>query len=179
MTEAVSDNSWIADEEKTDGWEKAGFAAEKWTNAVELGAISILPWRMSKSAITSKLAESKPGKIRAALVAADPLMIALGRPNREQIVTTRPGAATTLQALEMTNGDTLSEILKRGAKDLAGQTMASRELVQKIYEQGVGRKPTSTELQTAEELVGKPVKKEGVEDFLWAMTMLPEFQLIY
>ena len=31
----------------------------------------------------------------------------------------------------------------------------------------------------AEELIGKPVKKEGVEDFLWAMTMLPEFQLIY
>ena len=31
----------------------------------------------------------------------------------------------------------------------------------------------------AEEMVGTPVKKEGVEDLLWAMTMLPEFQLIY
>ena len=31
----------------------------------------------------------------------------------------------------------------------------------------------------AEEMVGTPVKKEGLEDLLWAMTMLPEFQLIY
>src|SRR2546422_11367414 len=28
-------------------------------------------------------------------------------------------------------------------------------------------------------MVGTPVKREGVEDLLWAMTMLPEFQLIY
>ena len=39
--------------------------------------------------------------------------------------------------------------------------------------------PTRQELQLAEELVGQPVRKEGVEDFLWAMAMLPEFQLIY
>ncbi len=38
--------------------------------------------------------------IRAALVAADPLTTALGRPNRDQVVTARAGAATTLQALE-------------------------------------------------------------------------------
>lgn len=177
--ELVSDHSWVAIEEKIPGWEQPGSASEKWTSAVELGGISILPWRLSNGVITGKLAENKPGTFRAALVAADPLMVALGRPNREQVVTTRPSAATTLQALEMTNGDTLSEILKRGAKDLAAQTPAGRELVQKIYEQGVGRKPTATELQTAEAIVGKPVKKEGVEDFLWTMTMLPEFQLIY
>ena len=41
------------------------------------------------------------------------------------------------------------------------------------------RKPTQAELRLAEEMVGAPVKKEGVEDLLWAMTMLPEFQLIY
>jgi hypothetical protein len=31
----------------------------------------------------------------------------------------------------------------------------------------------------ARDLVGSPARKEGVEDLLWAMTMLPEFQLIY
>ena len=178
-TEVVSDGSWVASEEKLAGWENAGPASEKWAAAVELGKISILPWRLSDGVITRKLAGDKPGSIRAALVAADPLMVALGRPNREQVVTTRPTTATTLQALEMTNGDTLSDILKRGAKNLAGQSTPSRELVQKIYEQGVGRKPSSAELQLAEQLVGEPVKKEGVEDFLWAVAMLPEFQLIY
>jgi len=178
-TEVVSDGSWVASEEKMAGWENLGVASATWAPAVELGKISILPWRLSDGVITRKLAENKPGTIRAALVAADPLMVALGRPNREQVVTTRPTAATTLQALEMTNGDTLSEILKRGAMNLSGHTTPSRELVQKIYEQGVGRKPSSAELQLAEQLVGEPVKREGVEDFLWAVAMLPEFQLIY
>ena len=43
-------------------------------------------------------------RTRAALVNADPLMTALGRPNREQVVTVRTSAATTLQALELANG---------------------------------------------------------------------------
>ncbi len=59
-----------------------------------------------------------PGKVRAALVAADPLLVALARPNREQVVTTRPTTATTLQALELTNGETLADVLKRGAENL-------------------------------------------------------------
>ena len=58
-------------------------------------------------------------QIRASLVAADPLTVALGRPNREQVVTTRATVATTLQALELTNGETLAKILHRGAEQLA------------------------------------------------------------
>jgi hypothetical protein len=52
-------------------------------------------------------------------------------------------------------------------------------LVVTLYERALARKPTREELRLAEEMVGTPVKKEGVEDLLWAMTMLPEFQLIY
>jgi hypothetical protein len=94
-------------------------------------------------------------------------------------VTTRPSAATTLQALELTNGETVSDVLKRGAAELAEKNANNRDFVQTVYQQALGRKPTTTELKAAQELVGKPVKKEGVEDFLWVMTMLPEFQLIY
>ncbi len=42
--------------------------------------------------------------IRASLVPADPLLRSLGRPNREQVVSTRPEQLTTLQALELSNG---------------------------------------------------------------------------
>ena len=38
---------------------------------------------------------------------------------------------------------------------------------------------TPLEQKLAEQTVGNPVQKEGVEDLLWAMIMLPEFQLIY
>ncbi len=178
----ISDKSWLMSSEKNDGWEKAGFADAGWDKAIELGELTMQPWRMSKSYMATKLASGYPGQVRASLVTADPLMVALGRPNREQVVTTRPSVATTLQALEMTNGQTLSDILKRGASricGMAGDPKSGRALIRQIYEQALGRKPTSAEMKMAEELVGAPVKKEGVEDFLWAMTMLPEFQLIY
>ena len=60
------------------------------------------------------------------------------------------------------------------AAPASGRTLAAR-----LYQHAVGRKPTAGELKLAEELVGAPAKKEGVEDLLWAMAMLPEFQLIY
>src|SRR5205814_4615576 len=99
-------------------------------------------------------------EVRSCLVAADPLAVALGRPNREQVVTSRASAATTLQALELTNGGTLADLLKRGAANLALGKISARELVQRLYEQGLGRKPSSSEARLAGEIVGKPLKKE-------------------
>ena len=40
------------------------------------------------------------------------------------------------------------------------------------------RHPTPAERQTALQMVGSPLQKEGVEDLLWALVMLPEFQLV-
>ena len=45
--------------------------------------------------------------IRASLVQANLLMRSLGRPNREQVVTTRPSQLSTLQALDLANGQVL------------------------------------------------------------------------
>jgi hypothetical protein len=121
-----------------------------------------------------------PGKeIRDCLVPADPLTVALGRPNREQVVTSRSSSATTLQALELTNGRTLAELLKQGARRLLENSPPTAELVERLYERGLSRKPTATENELAAGLIGQPAKAEGVEDLLWAMAMLPEFQLIY
>jgi mono/diheme cytochrome c family protein len=117
--------------------------------------------------------------IRAALVAADPLTTALGRPNREQVVTVRSTTATTLQGLELTNGETLAEILERAAKPLLTGSPAPPELVDRIYLAALGRKPKSAEQELAVQLLGEPVQPEGVADFLWAVCMLPEFQLVY
>jgi mono/diheme cytochrome c family protein len=117
---------------------------------------------------------------RAALALADPLMLALGRPNREQVVTVRPAVATTLEALELTNGDTLARMLAQGAEMWTREAGGSPTgLVETLYRHALGRAPTPAEQQTAEELVGSPVRKEGVEDLLWALVMLPEFQLVY
>jgi hypothetical protein len=165
---------------KQDHWETSGFGPTNWAAAAVLGNMGMVPWRVSESYLTAKLAGAYPGSVRAALVAADPLMVALARPNREQVVTTRPTEATTLQALELTNGETLADLFKRGAANLlTAPATAKGDLVSALYEKALGRKPTGPELRLAHEMVGQPVQTAGVEDFLWAVTMLPEFQLIY
>jgi hypothetical protein len=155
-------------------------ALTAWTNAVKLGDPGMIPWRVTKNYLVTRIASAYPGKIRASLVAADPLTTALGRPNREQVVTTRASVATTLQALEMTNGETLADILKRGAENLLSDPItAKKPLIPTLYERALGRKPTAPELELAQNILGTPVQPAGVEDLLWAVTMLPEFQLIY
>jgi hypothetical protein len=54
-------------------------------------------------------------------VAANPLTRALGRPIRDQVYSTRDNQATTLQALELTNGETLTHWLLRGAQTMLGE----------------------------------------------------------
>jgi len=107
------------------------------------------------------------------------LMVALGRPNREQVVTTRASAATTLEALELTNGKTLATVLHQGAGNLLEQNANGRKLVRTLYQEAIGRPPTPEESKLAETMVGEKPSREGVEDFLWGLSMLPEFQLIY
>ena len=107
-------------------------------------------------------------------------MVALGRPNREQVITARSSAATTLQMLELANGQTLFKVLEQGADHLLSQKRAdARDLIEQLYQGALGRLPTGPERELAEELIGEPARKEGLEDFLWALAMLPEFQLIY
>ena len=122
---------------------------------------------------------SQTNEVRTCLVAADQLAVALGRPNREQVVTVRPTAATTLQALELTNGETLAKILHRGAEQLITPDSSPGELVDRLYRRALGRLPRATEKALATDLLGQPARQDGLEDLLWAMAMLPEFQLIY
>lgn len=149
-------------------------------NIAELGDVELAPWRLGRSFL--ELAAAKPENLpvaRASLVAADPLMASLGRPNREQVMTVRQGTATTLQALELTNGATLARLLKKGADKLAADTPAdTAALVASLYRNALSRPPTPAEQAAAVAVVGSPVKSEGVQDLLWALTMLPEFQLI-
>ena len=164
------------------GGETSPPAMERSGMAVELGGIDLAPWRLGPYFLEVATATTDTLPVaRAALVAADPLMAALGRPNREQIVTVRSGAATTLQALELTNGGTLSTILKDGAaKILADQSSAQpAALITALYQHTLSRPPTRTERRLLEPMVGAPAQAEGVEDLLWSIAMLPEFQLIY
>ncbi|MBI3414995.1 MAG: DUF1549 domain-containing protein [Verrucomicrobia bacterium] len=179
----ASDASWRWTSTKKDGWERPNFDDAAWQSAVVLGEGKLAKSDGRHLAARFSRILSGPtqyGKIRAALVKADPMTVALGRPNREQVITTRASAATTLQALELTNGSTLDILLKRGAEKLiANKIPNAPRLIDELYQRALGRAPTGDEMAAAREIIGEPANKTGVEDLLWAVAMLPEFQLIY
>jgi mono/diheme cytochrome c family protein len=120
-----------------------------------------------------------PYEVRCGLVAADILAVTLGRPTREQVVTCRAATANTLQAVELTNGATLANLLGRAAFRFDEGALSSQQLINVLYQRAFGRLPTSEENGLALSLLNQGGRREGVEDLLWSMTMLPEFQLIY
>ncbi|MEX2043860.1 MAG: DUF1549 domain-containing protein [Opitutus sp.] len=149
--------------------------------ATELGGVELAPWGLGAYflALAAAPEDTLPVE-RASLVNADSLMIALGRPNREQCITVRQATATTLQALELTNGATLARLLRAGAENiLDGGNSATGALVDSLYRMALGRPPADMERQLSESLVGTPARREGIEDLLWILAMLPEFQLIH
>jgi hypothetical protein len=118
--------------------------------------------------------------VRATLVDCDLLMRSLGRPNREQVVTTRPEQLTTLQALDLANGKILADTLTSGAANLlkSHPKATAEELAEVIFMRALCRKPTVDELVAARDLIGAKPTADGVADLLWAVVMLPEFQLV-
>jgi hypothetical protein len=184
--ELATNATWQWSDKPAEGWQSVGFTATNWKPAVELGDEKAGPWKLTQTLAAGVTVTAGPATraatrpIRAALCTADPLMTALGRSNREQVLTDRNSVATTLQALEMSNGATLSEMLKKGAAKLATGAKSPQDLTDRLFLRALGRKPTTGELATATEMLGADakIKPEAVEDLLWVIAMLPEFQLI-
>ena len=178
VSDFATDASWQVSTRPGEKW-KAPEGGEGWPAAVVLGPADVAPWKLGASLTGTVAGQSIYGRIRASLTTADPLALALGRPNREQVTTVRPYTATTLQALELTNGETLAGLLRRGAEQLIATQPDGRALSERVFRQALSRRPTPAELDLATELVGAKPVREGVEDLLWSVAMLPEFQLTY
>ncbi|HET9487829.1 MAG TPA: DUF1553 domain-containing protein, partial [Chryseosolibacter sp.] len=116
---------------------------------------------------------------RASLVKNDVFLTALGRPNRENVITSRASQASLLQALELTNGELFNTALEAGAKKWKARFKTSEELVRELYQQALGRSPDKSELEVAVKLLGPSPDEADVEDLLWSVMLLPEFQLIF
>jgi hypothetical protein len=59
---------------------------------------------------------------------------------------------------------------------LEGQESAN--IVKWLYESALSRQPTAEELAIAVDILGSPPTAHGVEDMLWIVMMLPEFQIV-
>ncbi|QJE95496.1 DUF1549 domain-containing protein [Luteolibacter luteus] len=119
-----------------------------------------------------------PTMVRASLVPSDLLMRALGRPNREQIVSMRPDNITTLEAIDLANGEQLSGLLKKGALKLAESGEGSEVLVDALFMQALGRRPSLREKTGLVGVIGAKPSAQAIEDLLWMILLLPEFQFV-
>ncbi len=120
---------------------------------------------------------TEPGS-RAGMFTSDLLQRALGRPNREQVVTSRPQQLTTLQALDLANGQALNDLIKAGASqliELHGK-QGPDAMIDLVYRRALSRKPSNKERAVCRAIVGESLSDEGVQDLLWSIFMLPEFQ---
>jgi hypothetical protein len=152
-------------------WKPAAVAANEgvWKSRVGLQLMTGL----AESMVTER------APVRAALMKSDLLMRTLGRPNREQIVSTRPNDLTTLEAIDLANGQGLATMIEGSARRLLARDWKSPDdLIQWLYRAALSRPATKAELASAREIVGLRPASGGVQDLLWAVIMLPEFQLI-
>lgn len=117
--------------------------------------------------------------VRASLLKSDFLMRSLGRPNRDQIVSVRPQELSTLEAIDLANGEALARILHDGATKLQTRSWNSPgEFIVWLFAFALSREPTAAELETLSQAVGPKLSATAIEDVLWAVIMLPEFQFV-
>ncbi|BBO34699.1 PSD1 and planctomycete cytochrome C domain-containing protein [Lacipirellula parvula] len=158
--------------------------AEQFVDALaEVGGVA--PEKSENDAIFVEAVKQVSGAgerpfVRASLIQSTPLMRTLGRPNREQVVTTRPGEVTTLEALELSNGEPLSDLLAASGQKLAATyaNLSAAEISRALVRAALSREPTDEELQLLVETAGESPTPDTLADVLWCIVMLPEFQLV-
>ncbi|MFT3751205.1 MAG: DUF1549 domain-containing protein [Agriterribacter sp.] len=153
--------------------------AEEFSDAV---SVAIQPIYADSTAVFKLLPEDFNRNIpfaRASLVKNDPFLTALGRPNRETVSTSRTSQASLLQALELTNGSKFNDAMKYGAAKWKNKYPDTKILVREIYRNAIGRLPDKAEEEVAEKALGNAPTEAAIQDFMWAMALHPEFQLIY
>lgn len=182
-TQAVaSDASWEFNPQQPNGREgRMGTIPGTWTVATVVTPVDAWTRTISSNA-RNILAQAISGNIpmvRASLLKNDFLMKSLGRPLREQIVSMRPSDLTTLEAINLSNGQSFADTLSQGAKQLAAQDWnAPSQLVDYLYQFAFSRSASAAEREVVDAYLSRPPRADEIEDLLWTIFMSPEFMLI-
>ena len=174
----LTDDSWLVTKQKHADWQTLAFETRGWKHAANAGPAGRGPWNLAAAFNAPGVPNAAITNVRAVLSRLDPLQLALGRPNRDQVVTTRDTLPTLLQALELTNGTTLDNTLKAAATKWLQEEPHPVAMANVLYQTALGRLPNKTESEIAQDLLGAKPTPESTADLLWIIVMLPEFQLI-
>jgi len=177
----ATDSTWEWTKELPDAKGKFATQPKDWQKAVAVVAHEVWSKLLNAqiAATLTQVVYSEMPMVRASLVKADLLQRTLGRPNRDQIVTSRPSDLSTLEAIDLNNGQILADLLAKGASKILKEQGSSPEAIaQWVYRSALARPPTANELAVAKEAIGAKPTEMSVQDLLWAMVMMPEFQLV-
>jgi len=142
---------------------------DAWQNAIE----PVAPRQLVRASRGSAL------MVRASLLKSDFLMRSLGRPNRDQIVSSRPNDLTTLEAIDLSNNESVAKALEKGGQRLAGHEWSTTDdLIKHLFASTLTRYPADSENSAVRNAFDDDVTPEQIEDLLWALCMTPEFLLI-
>lgn len=179
-TIVATDDSWEWSPKVPTGKEgrMGAFDPKDWKKATVVQTLPV--WQKALNAQAPALlaqgAAANARMVRASLLKADFLMRTLGRPNRDQIVSTRPNELTTLEAIDLANGSILADTIAKGAKRLLAAP--DIDTLTALYRRALSRDPNAKEKEVGMELLGPQATQEGIEDLLWVICMLPEFQVV-
>ncbi len=169
----------MATDYKFTGMVRRRLTAEQFSDAI---SAAFNPMYADSAVVYNLLPDGLKSKLpfaRAGFVKNDPFLTSLGRPNRETVSTSRTSQANLLQALELTNGNKFTEALKEGSKQWHAKYPTSDSLVTGLYRQALGRAPVPKEIAAARKILGAKPSEESIQDLVWAIALIPEFQLIY
>ena len=142
---------------------------DAWKNAID----PVAPEQLVRASRGSAL------MVRASLLKSDFLMRSLGRPNRDQIVSSRPNDLTTLEAIDLSNNESVAKALAKGGQRLADHEWSTTDdLINHLFASTLTRYPTDSENSAVRSVIDDDVTPEQIEDLLWALCMTPEFLLI-
>jgi hypothetical protein len=81
--------------------------------------------------------------------------------------------------MDLNNGAILDQRLAEGAQSLLARNLASSaDLAKYVWQAALSRDPTPDELRLAVSLLGAKPEAAAIQDFLWGVFMLPEFQIV-
>lgn len=178
--EIKSEEELLAEDYTFKGMHRRRLSAEQFADAVSAVIAPVYHDTLKAfDPVQNSKAVASVSYVRASLVKNDRFLTALGRPNRENVLTARGSQANLLEALELTNGDRFNTVLKGGAKKWKEQFKTSDQIIHSLYKKALGREPEPDEKNAALKVLGTTPSDDAVEDLLWAVMLLPEFQLIY
>ncbi|MDZ4708978.1 MAG: DUF1549 domain-containing protein [Saprospiraceae bacterium] len=173
-----SDTTWVSSKvNDLDHWKKLKFADTAWSMVHRYGSYSNSNWGKLRRFNFDTASFSSFS--RASLLAADPLLKALGRPTRENITSRRSEEPGLLQCIALTNDPLLHRRIQEGSlRWLEKYRNQPDVFIDQLFLQLMVRPASKTEKNKMMKYFENNPTADSVADMIWAIIVSPEFQFI-